>query len=99
MELFRRPEEPERLLLGSDGSGSGLRTLFETADLDLDLIAALRDALPVPLVLHGSSGVPDDTMRAAVRAGIVKINVGTAIPNCRNRNASRWWSEKGAKIR
>ena len=51
----------------------------QTAELDLDLIAALRDAVPVPLVLHGSSGVPDDTMRAAVRAGIVKVNVGTAL--------------------
>ncbi|MGH3583017.1 MAG: class II fructose-bisphosphate aldolase, partial [Mycobacterium sp.] len=40
---------------------------------------ALREAVPVPLVLHGSSGVPDDTLRAAVRAGIVKVNVGTAL--------------------
>ena len=31
------------------------------AVLDLDLIAELRAAVPVPLVLHGSSGVPDDT--------------------------------------
>ena len=50
-----------------------------TAELDLDLIAALRDAVPVPLVLHGSSGVPDDTLRDAVRAGIVKVNIGTAL--------------------
>jgi pimeloyl-ACP methyl ester carboxylesterase len=32
--LFRRPEEPERLLLGEDGSGSGLRKLFAQAGLD-----------------------------------------------------------------
>ena len=50
-----------------------------TAELDLDLISALRDALSVPLVLHGSSGVPDEALRAAVRAGIVKVNVGTAL--------------------
>jgi fructose-bisphosphate aldolase class II len=59
--------------------GSSHAMTTQTAELDLDLVAALRDAVPVPLVLHGSSGVPDDTMRAAVRAGIVKVNVGTAL--------------------
>jgi fructose-bisphosphate aldolase class II len=33
----------------------------------------------VPLVLHGSSGVPDDELRRAVAAGMVKINIGTAL--------------------
>jgi fructose-bisphosphate aldolase class II len=50
-----------------------------TAALDHALIAALRAAVPVPLVLHGSSGVPDAELRAAVRAGMTKINVGTAL--------------------
>ncbi|MFD7978640.1 ketose-bisphosphate aldolase [Streptomyces sp. NPDC059071] len=50
-----------------------------TATLDHALIARLRDAVPVPLVLHGSSGVPDTELRAAVAAGMVKINVGTAL--------------------
>jgi fructose-bisphosphate aldolase class II len=59
--------------------GSSHAMTTQTARLDLDLIAALRDAVPVPLVLHGSSGVPDDTLRAAVRAGIVKVNIGTAL--------------------
>lgn len=59
--------------------GSSHAMTSRTARLDLDLIARLRDALPVPLVLHGSSGVPDDELRAAVRAGIAKVNVGTAL--------------------
>ncbi|GAB7066028.1 class II fructose-bisphosphate aldolase [Mycobacterium hodleri] len=59
--------------------GSSHAMTTRTAELDLDLIAALRDSLTVPLVLHGSSGVPDDALRAAVRAGIVKVNVGTAL--------------------
>ncbi|ORT58841.1 class II fructose-bisphosphate aldolase [Streptomyces sp. CB03238] len=50
-----------------------------TAALDHALIAALRDAVPVPLVLHGSSGVPDDELRAAIAAGMTKINIGTAL--------------------
>ncbi|MDN3296227.1 class II fructose-bisphosphate aldolase [Streptomyces ficellus] len=50
-----------------------------TASLDHALIAALRDAVGVPLVLHGSSGVPDDELRAAITAGMTKINIGTAL--------------------
>jgi fructose-bisphosphate aldolase class II len=50
-----------------------------TADVDLALIAELREAVPVPLVLHGSSGVADSSLAAAVAAGMVKINVGTAL--------------------
>ena len=59
--------------------GSSHAMTTRTARLDLDLIAALRDAVTVPLVLHGSSGVPDDQVRAAVRAGLTKINIGTAL--------------------
>jgi fructose-bisphosphate aldolase class II len=33
----------------------------------------------VPLVLHGSSGVRDDEIRAGIAAGIAKVNVGTAL--------------------
>ncbi|UQS31899.1 class II fructose-bisphosphate aldolase [Streptomyces fradiae] len=59
--------------------GSAHAMTERTAALDHALIAALRAALPVPLVLHGSSGVPDEDLRAAVRAGMTKINVGTAL--------------------
>lgn len=59
--------------------GSSHAMTDRTAALDLDLIAQLAQALPVPLVLHGSSGVPDDQLRAAVSAGMVKINIGTIL--------------------
>ncbi len=45
--------------------------------LDLELIKALRTAVPVPLVLHGSSGVPDHELIKAVEAGMTKINIAT----------------------
>ncbi|MGW7553349.1 class II fructose-bisphosphate aldolase [Streptomyces rimosus] len=48
-----------------------------TAVLDKELIAALAGKLPVPLVLHGSSGVPDDELRRAIAAGMTKINIST----------------------
>jgi fructose-bisphosphate aldolase class II len=59
--------------------GSSHAMTTRSATLDLELIARLRDRLDVPLVLHGSSGVPDDQLRAAAAAGISKINVGTAL--------------------
>lgn len=59
--------------------GSSHAMTTQTATLDLDLIGRLRDAVPVPLVLHGSSGVPMQTLRDAVAAGMVKINVGTLL--------------------
>jgi fructose-bisphosphate aldolase, class II len=42
-----------------------------------DLIARLHQAVPVPLVLHGGSGVPEDEIRQAVTGGIRKVNVAT----------------------
>lgn len=59
--------------------GSSHAMTDRTAALDLHLIGTLAQAVPVPLVLHGSSGVPDDQLRAAVSAGIVKINIGTIL--------------------
>ncbi|MFJ3718595.1 ketose-bisphosphate aldolase [Streptomyces sp. NPDC090057] len=50
-----------------------------TATLDHALLGRLSAALSVPLVLHGSSGVPDHGLVAAVAGGIAKVNVGTAL--------------------
>ncbi len=59
--------------------GTSHAMLTRDAALDLPLIAALRDAVPVPLVLHGSSGVPDAGLAAAVEAGMTKINIATRL--------------------
>ena len=59
--------------------GSSHAMHSRTAELDFDLIARLRSAVPVPLVLHGSSGVADEDLRKAVSAGITKINIGTLL--------------------
>lgn len=56
---------------------------FVTSDyvptIDVDRIRAIGAAVEVPLVLHGGSGTPADQMRAAVEAGITKVNVGTRL--------------------
>lgn len=59
--------------------GSSHAMTEKSASLDLELIERLRDAVPAPLVLHGSSGVPDDLLTDAARRGMTKINIGTAL--------------------
>jgi fructose-bisphosphate aldolase class II len=59
--------------------GSSHAMVERTAELDLTLIHDLARRLSVPLVLHGSSGVGDDHLSAAVSAGIVKVNIGTIL--------------------
>jgi fructose-bisphosphate aldolase class II len=59
--------------------GSSHAMVDRTARLDLDLVRRLAAAVPVPLVLHGSSGVPLPMLRSAVAAGITKVNIGTAL--------------------
>jgi fructose-bisphosphate aldolase, class II len=57
--------------------GSSHAMTERKAVLDLPLIARLKSALDVPLVLHGSSGVADDAIIAAIASGMTKINVST----------------------
>lgn len=57
--------------------GSSHAMTDRSATIDLTLTAALRQSVPVPLVLHGSSGVSDELIRAACTAGIRKVNIGT----------------------
>ncbi|MGW6489357.1 class II fructose-bisphosphate aldolase [Streptomyces sp. NPDC055056] len=59
--------------------GSSHAMTSRTAALDHGLLKRLSASLDVPLVLHGSSGVPDGELRAAVEGGIAKVNVGTAL--------------------
>ncbi|MFF9525469.1 class II fructose-bisphosphate aldolase [Streptomyces achromogenes] len=59
--------------------GSAHAMTSRTAVLDHALLTRLSAALSVPLVLHGSSGVPDQGLLAAVGNGIAKVNVGTAL--------------------
>jgi fructose-bisphosphate aldolase class II len=59
--------------------GSSHAMISKTASLDHELIKKIADAVSVPLVLHGSSGVPDDELKLAAIEGMKKINIGTAL--------------------
>lgn len=47
--------------------------------LDIERVKAIRAACGVPLVLHGGSGIPDDQVKAAIAAGVRKMNIGTDV--------------------
>jgi fructose-bisphosphate aldolase, class II len=59
--------------------GSSHAMTTRDAELDMALIERIAETVAVPLVLHGSSGVADENLRAAVAAGIRKVNIGTAL--------------------
>ena len=77
--------------------GSSHAMTSRDARLDHDLIARLREAVPVPLVLHGSSGVPNDELARAVSGGMVKVNIGTAL-NIAFTEQVRGFLEEDAKV-
>lgn len=47
--------------------------------LDLERLSRIHEVCPVPLVLHGASGLPDDVITAAVRRGVAKVNVNAEL--------------------
>ncbi|WP_055479224.1 class II fructose-bisphosphate aldolase [Sphaerimonospora mesophila] len=69
----------ERTGVDSLGVAVGTSHAMATRDavVDLELVTAIFEAVPVPLVLHGSSGVDDETLRTVVTRGMTKINIAT----------------------
>ena len=52
----------------------------KTPCLDIERVKAIREATNgTPLVLHGGSGIPDEQVKAAIRAGVRKMNIGTDV--------------------
>jgi tagatose 1,6-diphosphate aldolase GatY/KbaY len=84
---FTEPEEAKYFVeeTGIDalavaiGSAHGFYT--EEPKLDLERLSQIHASTDVALVLHGGSGIPADSLRAAVQRGICKINVATEIKN------------------
>ena len=63
------------LLAVAVGSSHAMTT--RDATLDFELISQIAKTVSVPLVLHGSSGVSDEDLQRAVRAGLRKVNIAT----------------------
>jgi tagatose 1,6-diphosphate aldolase GatY/KbaY len=54
--------------------------------LEIELLQEIHNITNVPLVLHGSSGIPDKMLQDAILNGICKINLATEIKDCFMRN-------------
>jgi fructose-bisphosphate aldolase class II/tagatose 1,6-diphosphate aldolase GatY/KbaY len=87
VDTYTQPEEAKRFaeatgvhaLAIAIGSAHGFYK--EIPKLQLELLSRIRAATPVALVLHGSSGIPDDQLREAIVRGISKINLATETKN------------------
>lgn len=44
-----------------------------------DRVKEIVDRINIPLVMHGGTGVPDEDIRSAIKAGIAKVNIDTQI--------------------
>ncbi len=61
------------------GVGTAHGVYTETPHIEQEVVKAIRAAVDVPLVLHGTSGVPDDQVAEAVKNGICKVNYATEL--------------------
>ena len=86
MDEFTSPDEAEEFV--KETGVTCLAVLIGNAHghykkppkLDIERVKAIRKATGgIPLVLHGGSGIPDDQVKAAIKAGIRKMNIGTDV--------------------
>ena len=61
--------------------------------VNTDLIATIHDMVDVPLVLHGTSGVPDEQVITAVKNGICKVNYATDLRIAFTRGVKEFMAE------
>lgn len=62
-------------------------------NIDYQLIKKLNEELTIPLVLHGGSGLSDDTLKKCVEAGITKININSSIQEAWSNDVRKYLKE------
>ena len=62
--------------------------------LDFDRLSEIRKVVSIPLVLHGTSGVPDDAVRECIRRGMCKVNYATDLRIAFTKGVNRVLHEK-----
>lgn len=83
--LFTDPEEADVFVreTGVDALAIAIGTAHGqykgTPELDFPRLEKIKSIVKIPIVLHGSSGVPDDAIREAIRLGARKVNIDTNI--------------------
>lgn len=66
--------------------------------LDFERLTKIRSLVDIPIVLHGSSGVPDDAIKEAVSRGVCKVNIDTNIREAFTGKCRRVLAEKPGEI-
>jgi ketose-bisphosphate aldolase len=67
--------------------------------LDLARLRAIAAATPVPLVLHGASGLPEEDLLGAVAAGVVKVNINAELRRAHLTALATGMAEAGDDVR
>lgn len=62
-------------------------------NLDFITMKSINEALPIPLVLHGGSGIPEDKIKTAISCGISKININTELQSVWSKALRKYLSE------
>lgn len=73
------------------GTAHGLYT--QRPKIDFQRLAAIRDVVSVPLVLHGASDVPDEFVRRAIALGVCKVNVATELKIAFAGAVKQWFAD------
>lgn len=85
--VYTQPDEAQKFVQATGVNalaiavGSAHGFYKEEPKLQIDLIGEINAATNAALVLHGSSGIPDDQIISAISQGITKINMATSIKN------------------
>ena len=69
-------------------------------ELNFERLRQVNEAIDIPLVLHGGTGIPQEDVREAIRLGVNKVNVGTIIKYVYLSNVQKMLNEnpKGPSI-
>jgi fructose-bisphosphate aldolase class II len=67
------------LLAPAVGNFHGLIGTAPKLTVNPDRIREIFEAVQIPLVLHGGSGTPDETLQAAVKAGVGIVHISTEL--------------------
>lgn len=82
---FTDPDEAEEFVRRTGctslavGVGTAHGVYHGIPHIEQEILKAIRERVDVPLVLHGTSGVPDDQVAEAIRNGVCKVNYATEL--------------------
>ena len=101
---YTDPEEAKRFVeaTGVDSLAVAIGTAHGvykgTPKLDVERLSEIQKVVSIPLVLHGTSGVPDEAVQECIRRGICKVNYATDLRIAFSKGVNEVLSENPATI-